>query len=300
MTPFRSFAQASVTPLTPPAEPGARLSTHMSEDWLQGRVAFGGIQGALAALAMRAAVGPDLPMRALQFTFVSAIEPGPVQAEASVLRRGRAITHAQCRLLSAGRVAALAVGLYGAGRDTRAVLDMPAPAGVKPIEALHDAPWLPDRMPGFLKHWQMRWAGGALPFSGQAPRPATVWARLREQPLDTQAPADSGETRPEGALASPTPAWPDDAAGREACQVALADLPASPVLSMLTRPAPGASLTWLLEWLADPRDADPQDWTLLQTETRHAAQGYTSQTARLWSAQGRPLGVSHQTTAVFG
>ena len=65
-------------------------------------------------------------------------------------------------------------------------------------------------------------------------------------------------------------------------------------------PAPGASLTWLLEWLADPRDADPQDWTLLQTETRHAAQGYTSQTARLWSAQGRPLGVSHQTTAVFG
>ena len=26
----------------------------------------------------------------------------------------------------------------------------------------------------------------------------------------------------------------------------------------------------------------------------------TSQTARLWTAQGRPLGVSHQTTAVFG
>jgi acyl-CoA thioesterase len=283
MTPFRAFAQAPITATASPAEPGVVLDTAMTDDWLQGRVAFGGIQGALAALAMRAAVGPELPMRALQFTFVSAIQAGPVQAEASVLRQGRAITHAQCRLISAGRVAALAVGLYGAGRETLAEHDMPAPAGVKPIETLHDAPWLPDRMPGFLKHWQMRWAGGALPFSGQPARPATVWARLREQPLDAEAPA-----------------WPTDAAGREACRVALADLPASPVLSRLTRPAPGASLTWLLEWLADPREGDPADWTLLQTETRHAAQGYTSQTARLWTAQGRPLGVSHQTTAVFG
>jgi acyl-CoA thioesterase len=87
---------------------------------------------------------------------------------------------------------------------------------------------------------------------------------------------------------------------REASLVALSDLPPSPVLSMLERSAPGASLTWLLEFALDPRGFDPATWVMLQTESRYADEGYSSQTARLWDIDGRAVGVSHQTTAIFG
>lgn len=260
----------------------------VTPDWLQGRVAFGGLQGAFATIAMRAAVGPALPLRALQMTFVASVDPGEARAEAFVLRRGRAITHVQCTLHSGGRPAAIVVGLYGAPRESKAIVDMPMPALRMPAE-LREAPYLPDRMPGFLRHYRQRWAGGAIPYTGSTPRPLSMWARLREAaPGDDPGPGDA-----------PLPAALDAAHAREANVVALCDLPPSPAMAMLTQRAPGASLTWLLELLADPREADPRAWLMLHTEARHAAAGYTSQTARVWDDARRPVAVSHQTTAIF-
>jgi acyl-CoA hydrolase len=199
------------------------------------------------------------------------------------VRAGRAVTHAQCTLYSGDRVAGLLVGLFGASRASQARLDMPMPADVKPYRDAQDVPFMPERMPGFLRAYRQRWVGGARPYSATPPKPARMWAQLREaSPDEGEAPA---------ALGAP--------GVREANVVALADMPPSPVMSTLTRRAPGASLTWLLELLADPRTVDPRAWLLLHTETRHAAEGYTSQTARVWDADGRPVAVSHQTTAIF-
>lgn len=278
--------QGPIGPLADAPLGGASLVAPITDDWLQGRVCFGGLQAAIAAVAMRAAVGDALPLRALQVTFVASVDPGDARADARVVRRGRAVTHAQGTLWSGGRPAALLVGLYGAARASQALADMPMPALQGPA-SLREAPWLPDRMPGFLQHYRQRWASGSVPYSGQPLKPASMWARLREAGEDDAA---VGAPPPEG-LASPVM--------REANLVALCDLPAAPVLSTLTRRAPGASLTWLLELLADPRESDPRGWLLLHTETRHAAQGYTSQTARIWDERGRPVAVSHQTTAVF-
>jgi acyl-coenzyme A thioesterase PaaI-like protein len=260
----------------------------VTPDWLQGRVAFGGVQGAFVAIAMRAAAGPALPLRALQMTFVASVDPGEVRAEAVVLRRGRAITHVQCTLLSAGRPAAIGVGLYGASRASRAVVDMTMPE-LRAAAELRESPYLPDRMPGFLQHYRQRWAGGSVPYSGSAPKPTAMWARLRE--------ATAGDDPGPGDAAAP--AALDAAHVREANVIAICDLPASPAMAMLTQRAPGASLTWLLELLADPREVDPRAWLMLHTEARHAAAGYTSQTARVWDDARRPVAVSHQTTAIF-
>lgn len=284
---MQSFADILASPIAPlPAHPagGASAQATITADWLQGKAAFGGLQGALGTLAMRAAVGSDLPLRALQMTFISAVEPGAVEARAEVVRRGRAITHAQCRLTRDDQVVALMVGLFGAARESVVQVDLPMPSDVKPIASLPEAPFIANRMPGFMQYYQMRWAGGARPFSGSPLRPARAWARLREA-------ATEGE-RPAAILDTPT--------AREANLVTIADLPASPALSLLTQPAPGASLTWLLEFLVDPRSVDPRTWLLMQTETRHAGAGYTSQTAHLWDEHGRAIAVSHQTTAVFG
>lgn len=268
------FSTLVSRPAQAAAPDSASFVADVTSDWLQGRVAFGGLQGAFAALAMRAAVGPELPLRALQMTFVAAVDPGEARAEATVLRRGRAITHVQCTLWSGGRPAAVAVGMYGASRDSKALADMPCPP-LRGPDGLDDAPYLPELMPGFLQHYVQRWAGGALPYSGSPMKPTSMWARLRETAV----------------LDAPH--------AREAHVVAVSDLPPAPVMATLTQRAPGASLTWLLELLADPREIDPRTWLMLHTETRHAAAGYTSQTARIWDDARRPVAVSHQTTAIF-
>ena len=122
-------------------------------------------------------------------------------------------------------------------------------------------------------------------FSASPPRPTRMWARLREAVPGLTAITPSAWITPEL---------------REASLVALADLPPSPVLSMLDRAAPSASLTWLLEFPLDPMQFDPAQWVLIQTDSRYAGDGYNSQTARLWTQDGQAIGVSHQTTAVFG
>lgn len=284
MQAFSELLSARPEPIGSSADAIA-LTVAMTDDWQQGRAAFGGIQGAIGAVAMRAAVGDALPLRALQMTFVAAMESGPVRAEASIVRRGRNITHAQCTLLSGGKVAGLLVGVYGAARPSQARLPMSMPQDLKPFDSLKDVPFMPGRMPEFLRHYMQRWAGGTRMFTASPPKPARMWARLREA-----VPASGHEV----------PRALSTQVMREASLVALADLPPSPVLSMLDHPAPGASLTWLLEFALDPREFDPARWVLLQTESRFADEGYNSQTARMWDLDGRAVGVSHQTTAIFG
>jgi len=263
----------------------ATLQATVTEDWLQGKAPYGGLQGAIGTRVMRAAVGDDAPMlRALQTTFVAAAEPGPLRAVARVVRRGRAITHAQCTLETGAGTVAILVAMFGAPRTSEAAVPMPMPADLKRPDALREAPYLPAAMPGFLRHFRQRWATGTIPYTGQPYRPSAMWARLRDASPDEGEPPDAYR----------------DPALREAALVALTDLPPSPAIAMLSRRAPGASLTWLLEPLADARTVDPSDWVLMATETRHAADGYTSQTARMWNPRGEAVAVSHQTTAIFG
>lgn len=271
---------------TPSADAaGATLQVDVTPDWLQGRSPFGGLQGAIGARAMRAAVGDDGPMlRALQTTFVAAAEPGPLQAHAQVVRRGRSITHVQCTLANDAGTMAILVGMYGEPRSSQVSLPMTMPADVRPPEVLREVPFIAGAMPDFLRYFRQRWITGSIPYTGQPYKPTAMWSRLRE--------ASPDDAEPPAAYADP--------ALREAALVALTDMPPSPVLAMLPRRAPGASLTWLLEPIADPRTVDPSEWLLMMTETRHAADGYTSQTARMWGLSGRPVAVSHQTTAIFG
>jgi len=279
-----AFSELLASPIRSAPELGLQGCIYepaMTQDWTQGRGAFGGIQGAIAARAMRAAVGPQLPLRALQMTFVAAIPAGPTRAEAWVIRQGRNITHVQCHLHAGDEVAGVLVGVYGATRPSVAVLPMPMPDDLRPFDTLKEVPFSSGRIPDY----QQRWAGGARMFSASPPRPTRMWARLREAVPGLTTIDPSAWLSPEL---------------REASLVALADLPPSPVLSMLDRAAPGASLTWLLEFPIDPMQFDPAQWVMIQTDTRYAGDGYNSQTARLWTADGQAVGVSHQTTAIFG
>jgi acyl-CoA thioesterase len=92
----------------------------------------------------------------------------------------------------------------------------------------------------------------------------------------------------------------DRECGSEDALLALADVIPTPVLSMLTEPAPASSVNWMLEVLRDPAYLDLHDWALIDTEVRAGTAGYLSQTSVLYGADGHAYSVSHQTVAVFG
>ena len=256
------------------AAPSA-LQVTVPEDWLQGRTVFGGLQMALAARAMRAAMPTEvreLPLRSAQITFVGPVEGGaPIELQARLLRQGRSTVHARCDLVQAGAVGASAIAIFGVARPSQFVREMPAPdPGRRP-----NAPGMPGFQssfaPAFTQHFEAHWAYGDVPFSGFDEPRSMIYARLRDR-----------ECGPEDAL------------------LALADVIPTPVLSMLNRPAPASSLSWMIEVLRDPGALDLHDWALIDTEVRAGTAGYLSQTSVLYGSDGHAYSVSHQTVGVFG
>ena len=251
------------------------LCVTVPADWLQGRTVFGGMQMALAIRAMREAMPPgarSLPLRSAQVTFVGPVAGGvSVALHARLLRQGRSTVHARCDLVQHEAVGTTAVAIFGVARPSRFVHEIAAPdPGRRP-----DEPGLPtlatEHAPQFFRHFEARWAYGDVLYAGFPEPRSMIYAKLRDH-----------DCAPEEAL------------------IALADLIPTPVLSMLTIPAPASSLSWMIEVLRDPAQLDFRDWALIDTEVRAGTSGYLSQTSVLYGADGHAYAVSHQTVGVFG
>jgi len=245
-------------------------------DWLQGRTVFGGMQMALACRAMRQAMpagSRDLPLRSAQMTFVSPLPGGEaIRLRAQPLRRSRYTVHARCDIEAPdGAIACTVIGIFGVARPSQFVREMPAPDPGKRPGELAGASLAPRAAPAFMQHFEDRWARGDGPFSGCTEPRSLIYGRLRDK-----------ECGPEDAL------------------LALADMIPTPVLSMLTRPTPASSLSWMIEVLRDPAALDLHDWVLIDTEVRAGTAGYLSQTSVLYGPDGHAYSVSHQTVGVFG
>lgn len=256
-----------------PGDSGLRVT--VPADWLQGRTVFGGLQMALAARSMRMAMPDDareLPLRSAQITFVGPLGGGePIELRGQALRRGRSTAHARCDMLQGGAVGASAIAIFGEARPSQFVHEMAAPdPGKRPDDAslpsLHGS-----FVPAFTQHFEARWAYGDVPFQGFPEPRSMIYARLRDREC-----------------------------GAEDALLALADLIPTPVLSMLTRPAPASSLSWMIEVLRDPAQLDLHGWSLIDTEVRAGTAGYLSQTSVLYGPDGHAYAVSHQTVGVFG
>jgi acyl-CoA thioesterase len=258
---------------------GLRPSDHgwtanIPDDWAQGRTTFGGLQVALAARAMRGVLGSQatLPLRSLQATFVAAMPTGgEIELRAELLRSGRTASHVRCDLWHAGSLACSAVGLFGGPRTSQVALDIPRPDAPSSPDSLPDLPYVPGITPAFIQHLQLRWTVGAWPHKRYDEPRSLIYARLRD-----------ADCRAEDTL------------------IALADSIPTPALSMLAKPAPASSLTWMLEILGDPAQLDRSRWSLIGTEVRAGTDGYLSQTSVLWGPNGHAFSVSHQSVAIFG
>lgn len=263
---------AVLASLAPAAD--GRLQAVVPADWLQGRTVFGGMQMALAIRGMRWAMpeeSRDLPLRSAQVTFVGPLAgDGTIVVCPELLRRGRSTSHARCDLLQAGAIAGSAIGIFGVARPSQFVHEMPAPDPGRRPDEVAQAVMATSRAPAFVQHFDMRWAVGNVPYSGHHEPRSMIYGRLR-----------------------------DAHCGAEDALLALADMIPTPVLSMLTQPAPASSLSWMIEVLRDPAQLDLRDWCLIDTEVRAGTAGYLSQTSVLYGADGHAYAVSHQTVGVF-
>jgi acyl-CoA thioesterase II len=242
--------------------------------WGQGRASFGGLVAALVYQAMRAHVPAGRPVRSLAITFVGPAAPDvPVSFEVEVLREGKAVSQVLGRALQDGQVVTLVQGSFGAGRESRiAVHAEPAPQA-KPVEECQELPYIANVTPEFTRYLAMRWAFGGMPFSANPAREMGGWVRLRDQ--------NNAEPVSEAHLLALVDAWP----------------PA--LLSHLSAPAPGSSLTWTIEFVQPVSELNTQDWCLYRAQIEHARDGYGHVAAALWSPAGELLALSRQTVVVF-
>lgn len=254
----------------------ASWTLDVPEDWRQGRAVFGGLQSALCLTTMRDLVDASLPLRTLQTTFLAPPSTSRLRATARVLRRGKSATHVEARLVDPAKDAdsedstlAIVIGVFGAARPSvvHVAPVMPRVADATPMPFR----FIPGVTPTFTQHFDATWLAGSLPFTASANTPACVFLGMPEETEST-----------------------------EALIVALADFIPPLALSMLRTPAPGSSLTWMLELLTDSLEGLPMEGFRVDAELLAGRDGYTSQSSMIWGPAGQPIALSRQAMVVFG
>lgn len=251
------------------AEDDRRFRVVISDDWLQGRTAYGGLSAALCVEAAKRAV-PDLPpLRSAQFTLIGPAA-GPLTMTASVLRRGKSAVFVGVDLTGEAGLAARAILSFGVARPSALnFVTLPKPH-VKTI--VESEPFFPgDRSTiSFQQHFESRMAGGARPFTPAADPEYLIWFRHRDQ----------------------------EAHHGIVPLIALADAPPPAAMVLFPQGAPISTMTWSMEVLSDA-PATTDGWWLIRSRAENAQQGYSSQAMTLWNADGAPVIVARQNVAIF-
>lgn len=243
-------------------------SLDVTADWLQGRTVFGGLQAAIALRAMRTLV-PDVALRTLQGTFLAPVPGGTLTARAQVLRTGKSATHVEARIVDGDATLALLVGVFGLARPSKVAIAprQPPVDAAKPIEF----GFIPGVTPEFTRHFNVRWLRGLPPYLGDTQTDHVLEVGLRDA-----GPATEGHA------------------------LAMADFIPPVALSHLRAPAPGSTLTWMIEMLTERFDTLGTERWRIDAQLAAARDGYTSQSVMVWGPQGEPVATSRQSMVVFG
>jgi len=246
-------------------------STRFSENWSQGRSAFGGISAAFAVTAMRKKLARPQTIRSLMISFIAPVAPGEVTVEATVLRQGKNVTQCSANVISKGQIALQAMAAFGNPREAF----KPAAADKKELPSRDSGIAFSDntkRLPHFLQYFDGCWIDGGIPFSGNYKPFLNMWVRHKQDvsrfPIEKL--------------------------------VAIADIPPPVLLSHFEKPpVPASSLTWSLEFVEAPEKIKGE-WFYLEFEVDAAADGYTQQSGKIYDELGRLVALTRQCMVYFG
>lgn len=242
--------------------------------WEQGRGAWGGLVVGACLQAVRAAQGPDpRPLRTIAAHLMAPVPAGPVTIQARAARTGSAMStwsttirdEAGSTLAEAMVIAGLAraedlAHLPGAG--TAAAPDCP------PWQESVVVPIAPPLGPAFGAHLEFRPIEG-IPMSG-APARVLGWIRLPDQ----------GPWSDVQALSLADAFWPS-------------------MYPTLPGPRPMATVSFSAHLLADPGTLPAGEPLLFQASMAAAHDGFTTETRRLWSVDGRLIVENLQSIVVI-
>lgn len=248
-------------------EEGGAHHAAISDDWMQGRTAYGGLAAALCLEAALRAFPAAPPLRSATVMFI-----GPAGGEVSVapalLRQGKSMSFIGADLLCGGALSTRAVFAFGAARPSRYdVSYVHAPPRPAPETC---EPYIPEGLgPPFAAHFETKLVKGARPMTGADAHDHYLWARHR-----------------------------DERARSLSALVALADMPPPAMMPMFPEFARISTVSWSLNFLVDaPETTD--GWWLLETRAENAASGYSSQDMIVWDRKGRAVIAGRQSVAIF-
>ncbi len=242
---------------------GDRFHLHGAAGWMQGRTVYGGASSFIAFTAARRTF-PDLPpLRAAQIGFIGPVAED-MEAQVTLLRTGKSVSHVETSLYCAGTLAHRATWLFGRARAANGVRAADRLTEFGPPEAFATIGWSPD-MPEFVQGMEIR---RATPPDGIGFR---RWIRLR----------DRGGIDPHAEL------------------IAIGDALPPGSMRAMERRGPISSINWSLTVLGETittRDG----WWLLESASNHMADGFSSETLRMWNTDGTEVMRGLQSVAIFG
>ncbi len=259
---------STLTQVMTSMEPGVDVG--IPDTWTQGRTAYGGLTAALAVAAVLRSSDAPLPtLRAAQFAF-TAPAVGKLGMEVARLRQGRTATSFSVTSRSGDDVAAQSNLIFAGARPSSVDHtfverpDVPAPNDCPSFDELGGP------RPAFTANFDLRPAGGALPFSQAGVPEFAAWVRHR------------------GA----------DGVDPAVALIALGDSLPPAAITVFTEPAPISSMTWSVNICSDTIP-DPAGWFLLRSSSIAAADGYSCQKMEAWDEAGNLVMLGSQTVAIF-
>jgi acyl-CoA thioesterase len=253
----------------------ATWTATLPPDWGQGRTTFGGLLAAVATNAAVELAGPDRRVRTLDIGFAAPLVDGPVEITGEILANGRSVTQVQVSLRQEGVLGCRAYVVAGTDRVSSIAVPGPPPATPADDPDAADDPGMemPYReglVPVFTQHVHQRWTGDAFPFTGAGPEGAVIdgWCRHRTPATGL------------AAVVGILDAWPPS------------------VLPMASGRAPASTVRWSAHFVEPVPPGAEKGWFRYEARTVHAADGYVTSYARLYSG-GRLVVWSEQLNTVY-
>lgn len=248
----------------------------LPQDWGQGRAVFGGLLAGMMMAAMRRDVAMERALQSISCSFIGPLAVDePFYIHTQLLRSGKNAVQMQASIVQNDTTQTVVLATFGLLRESTA--HMPAlPAPTAPAaDELPSMPFIPNIVPNFVQHFDMRWVFGGLPYFGEGTREMGGWWRYHD--------FDATQT---SAILS------------EAHYLTLLDAWPPAILPLINRPAPASTMTWFAQFV-QPLPIFSGEWMLYRAQIAHSAHGYGQTQAHIWSASGELLMISSQTVAVF-
>lgn len=267
---MRSFFES--TSCEPTSDP-AVFHGALDETWLQGRTAFGGVVVGAALRCLQTAFADGRAVRSVMTNFAGPVSGAPFDVRVALIRAGRSLTHAQAQVVQDDTIRTVVTAVFGDAREVAFDICRAVPPEMPAPDTLMALPYVPGIAPAFTQHYTYRMEPSSMPFSGAREPDMNAWMHeTTRQPGEVfDAPAIAG----------------------------LMDAPPPPIWTMLNRPAPASTVTWLMNIVAPDLSALDTSWVKYSSRATVVQDGYCDFEGALFDAQGQPIALSRQMVAEF-